>query len=68
MCDDIISKMCDDIISKTLDESHNISVDKNETDVLKAHRNAVTRKLCNPASTVELRLWLSTRIIVKWIT
>ena len=35
----IVTDRCNDIISRTLDESQNISVDKNETDMLKLQSN-----------------------------
>ena len=39
---DIVTDRCNDIISRTLDESQNISVDKNETDMLKLQSKQMT--------------------------
>ena len=47
---DIVTDRCNDIISRTLDESQNISVDKNETDMLKLQSNQMTHKVYNLAS------------------
>ncbi len=44
---DIVTDRCNDIISRTLDESQNISVDKNETDMLKLQSNQMTHKVYN---------------------
>jgi hypothetical protein len=46
----IITDRCNDIISRTCDELHNISVDKNETDILKLQNNQVTHKIYNLSS------------------
>ena len=42
---DIVTDRCNDIISRTLDESQNISVDKNETDMLKLQIKQMTHKV-----------------------
>ena len=47
---DIVTDRCNDIISRTLDESQNISVDKNETDMLKLQSKQMTHKVYNLAS------------------
>ena len=47
---DIVTDRCNDIISRTLDESQNISVDKNETDMLKLQSKQITHNVYNLAS------------------